>query len=35
MRQYELIKEISDSMIGLGWAPYQNDHEDAKYGQLR
>ena len=29
MRQYDLIKEICDSMIELGWAPYQNDHEDA------
>ena len=29
MRRYELIKEICDSMIELGWAPYQNDHEDA------
>jgi glutamine synthetase len=29
MRQYELIKEICDSMIQLGWDPYQNDHEDA------
>ncbi len=29
MRQYELIKEICDCMILLGWGPYQNDHEDA------
>ena len=29
MRQYELIKEICNSMISLGWGPYQNDHEDA------
>ncbi len=29
MRQYDLIKEICDSMIELGWGPYQNDHEDA------
>tara|TARA_B100000579_G_scaffold319186_1_gene268747 strand:+ start:456 stop:1781 length:1326 start_codon:yes stop_codon:yes gene_type:complete len=29
MRRYELIKEICDCMIELGWAPYQNDHEDA------
>jgi len=29
MRRYELIKEICDSMIELGWCPYQNDHEDA------
>jgi glutamine synthetase type III len=29
MRRYEVIKEICDAMIGLGWNPYQNDHEDA------
>ena len=29
MRRYELIKEICDCMIELGWSPYQNDHEDA------
>src|SRR5215831_6688751 len=29
MRRYEVIKEICDSMISLGWKPYQNDHEDA------
>tara|TARA_E500000331_G_scaffold55905_1_gene49801 strand:- start:4850 stop:6175 length:1326 start_codon:yes stop_codon:yes gene_type:complete len=29
MRRYDLIKEICDSMIELGWGPYQNDHEDA------
>ena len=29
MRRYDLIKEICDSMISLGWKPYQNDHEDA------
>ena len=29
MRRYELIKEICDAMIKLGWEPYQNDHEDA------
>jgi len=29
MRQYDLIKEICNSMITLGWEPYQNDHEDA------
>ena len=29
MRRYELIKEICDGMIELGWNPYQNDHEDA------
>ena len=29
MRRYELIKEICDCMITMGWKPYQNDHEDA------
>ncbi len=29
MRRYDIIKEICDSMIELGWSPYQNDHEDA------
>ena len=29
MRQYDLIKEICNSMLSLGWGPYQNDHEDA------
>ncbi len=29
MRRYDLIKEICDCMIGMGWGPYQNDHEDA------
>jgi glutamine synthetase type III len=29
MRRYDLIKEICDCMIELGWGPYQNDHEDA------
>jgi glutamine synthetase len=29
MRRYEVIAEICDSMIELGWGPYQNDHEDA------
>jgi len=29
MRRYDLIKEICDCMIDLGWKPYQNDHEDA------
>ena len=29
MRQYDLIKELCDSMLALGWGPYQNDHEDA------
>ena len=29
MRRYELIKQICDCMIEMGWGPYQNDHEDA------
>ncbi len=29
MRRYEIIKEICDCMIAMGWKPYQNDHEDA------
>jgi glutamine synthetase type III len=29
LRHYELIRTISDAMLGLGWAPYQSDHEDA------
>ncbi len=29
MRQYDLIREICDGMLALGWGPYQNDHEDA------
>jgi glutamine synthetase len=29
MRRYDVITEICDSMISMGWKPYQNDHEDA------
>ncbi len=29
MRRYEVISQICDAMIKLGWGPYQNDHEDA------
>ncbi len=29
MRRYEVIREICDGMLKLGWGPYQNDHEDA------
>jgi glutamine synthetase len=29
MRRYDVVTEICDSMLKLGWAPYQNDHEDA------
>ena len=29
MRRYDVITEICDAMLALGWSPYQNDHEDA------
>jgi len=29
MRRYEVVAEICDAMLSLGWNPYQNDHEDA------
>ncbi len=29
MRRYDIIAEICDAMLELGWGPYQNDHEDA------
>jgi glutamine synthetase len=29
MRRYDVIAEISDAMLSLGWNPYQSDHEDA------
>ena len=29
MRRYDVITEISDCMLTLGWNPYQSDHEDA------
>jgi glutamine synthetase len=29
MRQYDVISEICDAMLELGWHPYQNDHEDS------
>jgi glutamate---methylamine ligase len=29
MRRYDVIAEICDAMVALGWQPYQNDHEDA------
>ncbi|MFT3926839.1 MAG: type III glutamate--ammonia ligase [Myxococcales bacterium] len=29
MRRYDLITQICDAMLALGWGPYQNDHEDA------
>jgi glutamate---methylamine ligase len=29
MRRYDVVSEICDAMLELGWNPYQNDHEDA------
>jgi len=29
LRRYDLISEICDNLLQLGWEPYQNDHEDA------
>ena len=29
MRRYDVVSEICDAMLSLGWGPYQNDHEDA------
>jgi glutamine synthetase len=29
MRRLDVITEICSTMVQLGWAPYQNDHEDA------
>ena len=29
MRRYDVITEICDAMLSLGWGAYQNDHEDA------
>ena len=29
LRRYDVISEICDAMLELGWKPYQNDHEDA------
>lgn len=28
MRRYDVIREICDAMLTLGWGAYQNDHED-------
>ncbi|MCU0566081.1 MAG: type III glutamate--ammonia ligase [Oculatellaceae cyanobacterium Prado106] len=28
MRRYEVIREICDAMLSLGWGAYQTDHED-------
>ena len=29
MRRFDIIAEICDAMLTLGWGAYQNDHEDA------
>lgn len=29
LRRYDIITEICDAMLELGWGAYQNDHEDA------
>ncbi len=29
MRNFDVVSEICDAMVDLGWNPYQNDHEDA------
>jgi glutamine synthetase len=29
MRRYDVIAELCDAMLALGWNAYQNDHEDA------
>ena len=29
LRRYDVIREICDYMLEMGWGPYQNDHEDA------
>jgi glutamate---methylamine ligase len=29
MRRYDVVREICDYMLDLGWEAYQNDHEDA------
>ncbi|MEG3437468.1 type III glutamate--ammonia ligase [Pannus brasiliensis CCIBt3594] len=29
MRRYDVISEICEGMLNLGWGAYQNDHEDA------
>jgi len=29
MRRFDVISEICDGMLALGWGSYQNDHEDA------
>jgi len=29
MRRYDVVREICDYMLEMGWGAYQNDHEDA------
>ena len=29
MRRYDVVREVCDYMLDMGWGPYQNDHEDA------
>ncbi|MCA8867879.1 MAG: type III glutamate--ammonia ligase [Rhodobacteraceae bacterium] len=29
MRRFDMIRELSDYMLEMGWNPYQTDHEDA------
>lgn len=29
MRRFDVVAEIGDAMLELGWGPYQTDHEDA------
>ena len=29
MRRYDVIAEICEHLLALGWGPYQNDHEDS------
>ena len=29
MRRYDVVREICDYMLDMGWGAYQNDHEDA------
>ena len=29
MRRFDIISEICDAMLAMGWGAYQNDHEDA------
>ncbi|MFP4328770.1 MAG: type III glutamate--ammonia ligase [Paracoccaceae bacterium] len=29
MRRYDVVRQVCDHMLELGWGPYQTDHEDA------